>query len=98
METRTVRVREIFDNCGFTSYQALVCSLCFLITFLDGFDLTVIGVALPKMADFLKVKPSTLGVALSISQFGPLIGAMVLGMLADRIGRKWCLTVSAVVF
>jgi len=98
METRTVRVREIFDTSGFTSYQALVCSLCFLVTFLDGFDLTVIGVALPKMADFLNVKPSALGLALSVGQFGPLVGAMLLGMLADRWGRKWCLTLSALIF
>jgi AAHS family 4-hydroxybenzoate transporter-like MFS transporter len=98
METRTVSVKDIFDTARFTPYQALVCSLCFLVTFLDGFDLTVIGVALPKMADFFKVKPSALGLAVSVGQFGPLVGAMVLGMLADRWGRKWCLTVSAVIF
>ena len=53
----------------------------FLVTFLDGFDLTIIGVALPKIADFLHSKPTALGLALSAGQFGPLIGAIVLGSL-----------------
>jgi len=95
---KKVSITEIFDTSQFTSYQFKVCFLCFLVTFLDGFDLTVIGVALPKMADFLHVKPSALGLALAAGQFGPLIGAIVLGTLADRFGRKWMLFVSTIIF
>ena len=98
MASKTISVGENFDNNRFTGYQVLVCSLCFLITFLDGFDLTVVGVALPKIADFLHCKQSALGIALGAGQFGPLIGAVVLGMLADRWGRKWMLFVSAIIF
>lgn len=97
-ESRTISIGEIFDTSQFTSYQFLVCSLCFLVTFLDGFDLTVIGVALPKIADYLHSKPDALGLALAAGQFGPLIGAIVLGMLADRWGRKWMLFISAIIF
>ncbi len=98
MAGKTISIAEIFDNSRFAPYQYLVCALCFLVTFLDGFDLTVIGVALPKIADFLHSKPSSLGLALSAGQFGPLIGAMVLGTLADRWGRKWMLFISAIIF
>jgi AAHS family 4-hydroxybenzoate transporter-like MFS transporter len=98
MAMKKVSITEIFDTSQFTSYQFKVCFLCFLVTFLDGFDLTVIGVALPKMADFLHVKPSALGLALAAGQFGPLIGAIVLGTLADRFGRKWMLFVSTIIF
>jgi AAHS family 4-hydroxybenzoate transporter-like MFS transporter len=66
--------------------------------FLEGFDLMVIGVALPKIADFLHSKPSALGLAISAGQVGPLIGAIVLGMVADRWGRKRTLIVSAIIF
>jgi AAHS family 4-hydroxybenzoate transporter-like MFS transporter len=69
-----------------------------LVTFLDGFDLTVIGVAIPKIADFLHAKPSALGLAMSTSGIGAIVGSIVLGMLADRFGRKWMLCVSALVF
>ncbi len=98
MASRTVSVREVFDGNKFTPYQYLVCTLCFLVVFLDGFDLTIIGVALPKIADFLHSKPTALGLALGAGQFGPLVGAFVLGTIADRCGRKWMLFVSAVIF
>jgi AAHS family 4-hydroxybenzoate transporter-like MFS transporter len=69
-----------------------------LLTVLDGFDLTVIGVATPKIAEFLHANLSALGLAISAGQFGPLIGAVVLGMAADRFGRKWMLFASALIF
>jgi AAHS family 4-hydroxybenzoate transporter-like MFS transporter len=72
--------------------------LCFCCALLDGFDLTVIGVAVPKIAEFLRVKPAALGLAMSAGQFGPLIGAASLGMLADRVGRKRMLVACALGF
>ncbi len=98
MASKQVNVRSIFDTGQFTSYQTMVCFLCFLVTFLDGFDLTMIGVTLPKMAESLGVKPGALGLALSAGQFGPILGAIVLGMLADRFGRKWMLVISSMFF
>lgn len=95
---RTIHVSSVFEKSGFTFYQYLVCFICFLVTFLDGFDLTVIGVALPKLAEHLASEPKELGLALSAGQFGPLVGAIVLGMLADRWGRKWMLFISTVSF
>lgn len=82
----------------FPSTQYRVCIICFLVTFLDGFDLTVVGVALPKIAGHLSTDPASLGLALSAGQFGPLVGAIVMGMSADRWGRKWMLFLSAILF
>jgi MFS transporter, AAHS family, 4-hydroxybenzoate transporter len=98
MASKQVNIRSVFDTGRFTGYQSMVCFLCFLVTFLDGFDLTMIGVTLPKMAESLGVEPGTLGLALSTGQFGPILGAIVLGMLADRFGRKWMLVISAMFF
>lgn len=98
MADKTMRIGDVFSNSRFTPYQVLICGLCFLVTFLDGFDLTVVGVALPKIAEFLESEPTALGLALSAGQLGPLLGAVMLGMLADRWGRKWMLFLSAVIF
>ena len=98
MASRVVSVSEVLDSSPFTSYQVLVGVLCFCCALLDGFDLTVIGVAVPKIAEFLRVKPAALGLAMSAGQFGPLIGAASLGMLADRVGRKRMLVACALGF
>lgn len=98
MSSKAVSITEIFDTSPFSPYQIWVCFLCFCVTFLDGFDLTVIGVALPKIADFLHSKPGALGLALSAGQVGPLVGAVGLGMLADRFGRKQMLFISSLIF
>lgn len=98
MENRTVSVRELFDSTQFTPYQMWVSFLCFFVVLLDGFDLTVIGVALPKIAESLHSSPAALGLAVGAGQIGPLVGAIALGTLADRLGRKRMLYISALIF
>lgn len=99
MAEKTVSVAEVFDSSPVTSsYQLWVCFLCFVITFLDGFDQTMIGVAIPKIAEFLRVKPGVLGLAMSSGLVGTLLGAISIGMLADHFGRKWMLVISALIF
>ncbi|MBN1907407.1 MAG: MFS transporter [Deltaproteobacteria bacterium] len=98
MPNNSVSVKEILDSGRFTLYQVWICTLCFLLAFFDGFDLSLVGVAAPKIAEFLNTTSATLGVAMSIGNIGALIGALVLGMLADRFGRKHMLLVSAFTF
>ena len=45
--SKSISVNEAFDNLPLSPYQMGICFLCFAIVFLDGFDLTVIGVAVP---------------------------------------------------
>ncbi len=98
MTSNTITVGEIINDISITPYQYRVGILCILVTFLDGFDLTVIGVALPNIAEYLHTSPGSLGFALAVGQFGPLVGAIILGMLSDRFGRKWMLFLSALIF
>lgn len=98
MASRTVSVRELFDDTRFTPYQIWVSFLCFCLIVLDGFDLTLIGVALPKIAESLRADPKSLGIAVGAGQIGPLVGAIVFGMVADSWGRKKMLIVSALIF
>lgn len=98
MAAKRLSLSEVFDSGPITPLQIQVYFLCLCIVFFDGFDLVVISVALPKIAAFLKVGTSGLGIAVGAGQLGPLVGAMILGTLADKFGRKKMLLFSAVVF
>ena len=75
-----------------------ICFVCFLVMFLDGFDGTVLGVATPKIAEYLHTNMAAMGVAGSAGSIGPFLGAVLLGMAADRWGRKWMLFSCCLVF
>lgn len=67
---------------------------------LFGYDWVVIGGAKPFYELYYQIadSPSQQGLAMTIALIGCLIGAMLCGSLADRIGRKKLLVVSALIF
>jgi hypothetical protein len=66
--------------------------------FLDGFDLTVIAVALPFLVKEWLIAPSLAGVVASSAVVGMLFGSLILGHLTDRIGRKAMYVVDLICF
>jgi AAHS family 4-hydroxybenzoate transporter-like MFS transporter len=98
MATRNVSVKELLDDSPTTLFQIGLYTLCFFVVFLDGFDLALIGVTLPKIGKFLGAAPGALGLAIGAGLAGPLLGALTLGTLADRFGRKKMLIVSSLIF
>lgn len=91
-------VDGILDTTPISGFQMRIFGLCFALTFFDGFDLSLAGITLPKIAEFLHSTPKALGGVLSAGNVGALIGALVLGLLSDRFGRKRMLVVSAFLF
>jgi AAHS family 3-hydroxyphenylpropionic acid transporter len=73
-------------------------TLCSLAAMAEGFDIQSMGVAAPGMAPALHLTRDQLGPAFSASTLGLLVGAILIGALADRIGRKWALIGSLAVF
>ncbi|WP_443018063.1 MFS transporter [Sphingomonas sp. 37zxx] len=55
---------------------------------LDGFDVLSISFASPGIAAALGVDRAALGIVLSMELIGMAIGSLVLGGVADRIGRR----------
>lgn len=54
----------------------------------DGFDLSAIGYVTPELARQWHVSPGSLSPMLSAGIVGLLVGAPVMGLLGDRLGRK----------
>ncbi len=67
-----------------TALLALAC-----LNMQDGFDILAISFAASAITEDWGLSSSALGIALSASLFGMMIGAMALSPLADRIGRKY---------
>jgi putative MFS transporter len=56
--------------------------------FFGFFDILTIGVALPKIAEQFKVSSAVAGIAITTSLVGYVVGALALGLFADRFGRR----------
>lgn len=57
-------------------------------TFLDGFDLTIVAVALPAVIKQWQLGAGAQSMVVSSAIIGSFIGAVWLGRLTDRFGRK----------
>ncbi|MDR3530414.1 MAG: MFS transporter, partial [Rhodopila sp.] len=65
-----------------------VASLCFMVLFLEGYDITSMSYAIPSLIDAWHVRPPQFTIALTAGSFGLLFGALSAGILGDRLGRK----------
>jgi len=72
--------------------------LCLLVVTFDGFDAQIMGYAAPALVKDWHVDRTLLGPVISAGLFGLMLGALVLGTLGDRIGRKTIILISVAVF
>jgi AAHS family 4-hydroxybenzoate transporter-like MFS transporter len=96
--TTTINIAELIAARPMGRFQFRIAILCGFIALLDGFDLQVIGLAAPAIAQLLKIPPVGMGGVFSAALAGLTLGAFVLGPLADRVGRKRVLIGSTLCF
>jgi AAHS family 3-hydroxyphenylpropionic acid transporter len=73
-------------------------ALCFAVMVVEGFDIQAMGVAAPALGPELQLSREVLGQALSASNIGLVIGAILGGWLADVFGRKPVLIGAVIIF
>ncbi len=86
------------DDTPFTRTQRKVWILSAMGVMLDGFDFFIIGVALPLIGRDFHMNAATKGLVAVAAVAGALLGALVFGQVADRIGRKGMFLVDIVLF
>ena len=97
-DASTVDVAAFIDAQPVGAFQVKLLLTCAAVLFLDGFDTTAIGYVAPALAKEWNLARGALGPVFSAGLFGLMVGALLLGPLADRIGRKRIILLSTLAF
>lgn len=80
--------RAVIAAAPMRALQIVVVALCIALNALDGFDVLAISFAAPGIAEEWGVDRATLGIVLSMELLGMAAGSVLIGNVADRIGRR----------
>lgn len=72
--------------------------VCSLGLFVDGFDLYITSVAEPLFKKSLALSPLLLGLAQAAAPIGAAVGAILIGYITDKVGRKTMLMFNFILF
>jgi MFS transporter, AAHS family, benzoate transport protein len=95
---RQIDVHKIADEAKFNGFHGLVLFWCALIIIFDGYDLAVAGIALPSIMKQMGVDATKAGFMVSAALFGMMFGAIFLGTIADKIGRRKAIAICIALF
>lgn len=81
-------IPSLIDNERLGAFQWRVLALCFVIALFDGFDTQAIAFTGPAILAAFNLPAGSLAPILTAGIIGMTLGAMTLGMVGDRIGRR----------
>lgn len=80
--------RNIVEEAPMSALQIAAVAVAFGLNALDGFDVLSISFAAPGIAAEWGIDRAALGIVLSMELIGMAVGSVLLGGVADRIGRR----------
>lgn len=93
-----VNVNEYVDGQKFNRFHGMLLLWTIFIIVVDGYDMFMLGAIMPALMDDWNMSSVVGGSIGSYSLFGMMIGALVMGPLADRYGRKNIILLSTILF
>jgi AAHS family 4-hydroxybenzoate transporter-like MFS transporter len=98
MNDSDLDIAKALDEVPLGPFQYGVIGMCFALVMIDGFDTQAIAFVAPALREAWTIAPNTFGLLFSAGLVGSMIGAMVLGMLGDRVGRRPLIIASTLLF
>ena len=83
-----VDVAALIDSRPLSGLQIRVVALCALVVLIDGYDIQIMSLAVPAVAEAWKIRPADFGWVLTASLAGIGLGGAFVAPLADRFGRR----------
>lgn len=93
-----IDVTQLVDEQKVGAFTIRLVILSFIIMLTDGYDLLAASYGAPALIASWHVKPAELGPMFSASPMGMIVGAPLLGLLGDRIGRRWAVILGTVLY
>ena len=98
MTATTVNVNAVVDEAKFKPFHLKIVLWCVFVVIFDGYDLAINGVALPLLMQEWNMTAVQAGMLASTALAGMMFGAMLFGMLADKIRRKNVILICVTLF
>ncbi|RLL46582.1 MFS transporter [Oceanobacillus piezotolerans] len=95
---KKINPEELIATSKFNRFHLQLIFWGFIIILFDGYDLVVYGTVVPVLIEEWNLSSVEAGAMGSYGLFGMVFGAIVLGMLADRFGRKNIMILSVFLF
>lgn len=92
----TVDVKTVIDQSHVNPFHIKLLITFIIITMFDGYDMFYLGNIIPSLIQDWGITTTTAGILMSSGLVGMALGAVILGMVADRMGRRF--TVSFAIF
>src|ERR1700674_4128888 len=92
-----IEIAELLDHGPWPRFAKLVTVLCALAIIFDGFDISIVGFAIPSMIRDLRLPRASFAPLLVIGFVGMIIGFAFGGILAERLVRRAALFWSVLV-
>lgn len=93
-----IRVQSVIDDTPMNAKRWAVVGLCFTIALLDGFDTQSIAFIGSSIAEEFAMSTAAMTAVITASTVGMALGAITLGSIGDRIGRKRAILLALSIF
>ena len=90
-------IKQVIDQ-RISRYEWMVILLCFAIALFDGFDTQAVAFTAPALLEHFNLQAGALAPILTAGIVGMTIGAMLLGLLGDKLGRRKTLLFCTAIF